>query len=128
MTARKNRIIAASTLVSTLCFVAIVIVALVKDASIRKIQQKADRLDQICSFAKLTLRNDVNLITKSDAASPLYAALVDRIYGTTAGDDAPLMDACMTRPFNVAAWRACKLSEDHECVVKILTDASESIP
>lgn len=114
---------------ASLVIVAVAVIAILWGTTSTReleVKAKADKLGQICTFAKLTLQNDLRVVEGDPSA--LRATIIDRIYGTTAGDDATMIDACTSVPFNVAAWRACKYGADHPCLVRVLTETIGSIP
>jgi hypothetical protein len=82
-------------------------------------------VDTVCTFTKLTLRNDLHVIESEPG--DLARSVLARIYGSHAGDDANTMDACMGRPFDRAAWVECRTSGDAPCITRMLLDAVESI-
>lgn len=94
---------------------------------IAELEQRAATADTVCTFAKLTLRNDARVIESEPPNSRLRAGLIDRIYGTNAGDDANTMDACMPQPFDASRWRECRNAGDQPCIVSMLTEAMTSI-
>lgn len=94
---------------------------------IARLEERAAAADTVCTFAKITLRNDARIIESEPASSRLRADIIGRIYGTNAGDDANTMDACMPQPFDRARWRECRTAGDQPCIVSMLIAAMNSI-
>lgn len=88
------------------------------------LRPKAKRGDAICAFVRVTLRTDLRIIEEEPNNRD---RIIARINGTTVGDDAQLMDMCMSTPFDAARWRDCRATSDFPCLSKLLREAIQSI-